>query len=65
MRRWLRVFPKRREGTAEQIKKSIELEVKQTAKNGERVEELRSRLSSVSWFLRLAGPPDVCCLMAA
>jgi len=52
VRRWLRVFPKRREGTPEQIKKSIELEVKQTAKNGERVEELRSRLSSVSWFMK-------------
>ena len=64
VKRWMRVFPKRREGTPEQIKKSMENEVRQVLKSKQRVDELRSRLSSVSWFPRSAGPPDVYCLMA-
>jgi hypothetical protein len=65
VKRWMRVFPKRREGTPEQIKRSMANEVRQVLKSKVRVDELRSRLSSVSWFPRFAGPPDECCLMAA
>jgi hypothetical protein len=60
----MRVFPKRREGTPEQITKSMEKEVRQVLKSKVRVDELRSRLSSVSWFPRSAGPPGLSLLMA-
>jgi REP element-mobilizing transposase RayT len=52
VRRWMQVFPKRRSGTAKQIKLVIDLEVKQTLSKPGRVAELRERLSSVSWFMK-------------
>lgn len=52
VRRWMKVFPKRRSGTDEQIRIAVDLEVKKTLKDLPRVSELRRRLCSVSWFMK-------------
>ena len=52
VRRWLRVFPKRRTGTMEEQRESLEREIRNAARNEDRVETLRGRLSSVSWFMK-------------
>ena len=51
VRRWMRVFPRRREGTREEIRQAIENEVQATLKTSD-VQELRNRLCSVSWFMK-------------
>ena len=52
VRRWMRVFPKKREGTASEQRAAIEMEVSATCANVGRVQELRRRLSNVSWFMK-------------
>ena len=50
-RRWLKVFPKRRTRDGHPAKPS-ETEILMIAQDENRVAELRSRLSSISWFMK-------------
>ncbi len=48
--RWLRVFPGRR--LDEQLAEPTESDVRMLAANEQRMAEVRSRLSDISWFMR-------------
>ncbi len=52
VRRWMRVFPKKREGSPEERAKAVENEVTSTLRDPKRVKLLRERLGSVSWFMK-------------
>lgn len=53
--RWLRVFPGRR--LDEQLAEPTENDVRTLAGNKERIAEVRSRLSDISWFMRALSEP--------
>jgi len=53
--RWLRVFPGRR--LDEQLAEPTENDVRTLAGNAQRMAEVRSRLSDISWFMRALSEP--------
>ncbi len=53
--RWLRVFPGRR--LDEQLAEPTESDVRMLAANEQRMAEVRSRLSDISWFMRALSEP--------
>ncbi len=53
--RWLRVFPGRR--LDEQLAEPTENDVRTLARNTQRMAEVRSRLSDISWFMRALSEP--------
>ncbi len=53
--RWLRVFPGRR--LDEQLAEPTESDVQALAGNPQRMAEVRSRLSDISWFMRALSEP--------
>ncbi len=53
--RWLRVFPGRR--LDEQLAEPTENDVRTLAGNSQRMTEVRSRLSDISWFMRALSEP--------
>ena len=53
--RWLRVFPGRR--LDEQLAEPTENDVRTLAGNRQRMAEVRSRLSDISWFMRAVSEP--------
>lgn len=53
--RWLRVFPGRR--LDEQLAEPTENDVRTLAGNRQRMAEVRSRLSDISWFMRALSEP--------
>ncbi len=53
--RWLRVFPGRR--LDEQLAEPTENDVRTLAANKQRMAEVRSRLSDISWFMRALSEP--------
>lgn len=53
--RWLRVFPGRR--LEEHLAEPTENDVQTLARNSERIAEIRTRLSDISWFMRALSEP--------
>ena len=53
--RWLRVFPGRR--LDEQLAEPTENDVRALAANAQRMADVRSRLSDISWFMRALSEP--------
>ncbi|EMI53806.1 transposase [Rhodopirellula sallentina] len=53
--RWLRVFPGRR--LEEHLAEPTENDVKTLVRNKERIAEIRTRLSDISWFMRALAEP--------
>lgn len=53
--RWLKVFPGRR--LDEQLADSTDVDVRTLTNNAERMKEVRSRLSDISWFMRALAEP--------
>jgi hypothetical protein len=53
--RWLRVFPGRR--LDEQLADPVKSDVQKLAGNRQRMEEIRRRLSDISWFMRALSEP--------
>lgn len=53
--RWLRVFPGRR--LDEQLAEPTDTDVKMLVGNADRMKEVRSRLSDISWFMRALSEP--------
>ncbi|PAY16780.1 hypothetical protein CKO51_24885 [Rhodopirellula sp. SM50] len=53
--RWLRVFPGKR--MEEHLAEPTDHEVQTLAKDGDRIADLRSRLSDLSWFMRSLAEP--------
>ena len=52
MRRWMGISPRKREGSTEEQRRAIEVEVMAALRDESRVKELRSRLGSLSWFMK-------------
>lgn len=53
--RWLKVFPGRR--IEEQLAEPTEVDVQQLCASKERLKEIRSRLSDISWFMKALAEP--------
>ncbi|MFY9255709.1 MAG: hypothetical protein WAO83_19810 [Fuerstiella sp.] len=53
--RWLKVFPGRR--IEEQLAEPTEVDVQQLCSSKERLKEIRSRLSDISWFMKALAEP--------
>jgi hypothetical protein len=51
-RRWLRIFPRRSPIDGTPMAEPEETDIQAIVRNGRRVEQLRGRLSDISWFMR-------------